>query len=153
MSNSSHTLISPAPGGDQEHRDGQLNHQLQALRSADHQRLKSLETLVRLVMIDNFACGSSYTLAGFLASIYNGHSANLHNMGGVDSDAVEHAINVLRLHVTGHREIHTFFDHGAPLFDPDLGMSGEDIFARMISDYCLDNRRPERSEGNSLSRP
>lgn len=113
-------------------RQGDQFERRKALRDADRmQGVDSLMHLLNLVMRVNFTCGSSYVIAGCLASLYNGDrvKANLYRLGSVDHDAVEHLIHVIRLHMDGASEIHTYVQDGGRVFE------------QMIKAYRLENRR------------
>lgn len=98
---------------------------------------KSLRHLIDLVMHKHFSCGSSYTIARILGSLYNGYRirCRLDDIGGLDADALEHVFHVMRLHFSGGAEIHTYFDgrEGLP--------SGNEVFEKMILDYGLEGRQ------------
>lgn len=106
-----------------------------SLREADREQgVKSLEHLLDLVMRVNFTCGSSYVIAGCLASMYNGErvKANLYRLGNVDLDTVEHLIHVIRLHMDGASEIHNYVPNGGRVFE------------QMMEAYRLEKRRRTR---------
>ncbi|WP_439640580.1 DUF7673 family protein [Nevskia sp.] len=132
------TLTMPAADRDRfmscwrEWRDGDRFERRQALREADREQgVKSLKRLLDLVMRVNFTCGSSYVIAGCLASLYNGDrvKANLFRLSIVDADIVEDLIHVIRLHLSSNCEIHDYI------------VNGGQIFEQMIKAYRLERKR------------
>lgn len=97
----------------------------------------SLFYLVNFITQEAFGCGGSRRIAEALASLYNGDrvQANLWDLSYLDNHLIEHLLAVIRLHCTGGREIHTYFDGrpGQP--------GGNQVFEGFIRSYGLEGRR------------
>ncbi|WP_213766552.1 hypothetical protein [Caballeronia sp. dw_19] len=98
------------------------------LRAQDKdQGLDSLEYLLRVAESDT---GQSPVIARFLAGLYNGTDFpfDLTEFRALDSDLLEHCLNVLRLDSRPAVEVHQYFP------------GGQVRWQRMIASWNLDNR-------------
>jgi len=98
------------------------------LRAQDKdQGLDSLEYLLRIAERDT---GQSGVVARFLAGLYNGTDFlfDLTDLRSLDSDLLEHCLNVLRLDSRPSVEVHQYFP------------GGQVRWRRMIASWNLDNR-------------
>ena len=88
-----------------------------------------------------YGTGGGHRIAELLASLYNSGRVKARlgrDLGSIDRTAFEHVLNVFRLHFEQGPEIHTYFDEGGALYDPKLGLGGNAIFEKLITEYRLE---------------